>query len=121
MTCRISPPADLLKDEPLTLAVSNKRPVQAYSNRILRLFKIENATSVKLTALGGAIPTAHRIARFCVAQLEEKAGWRFSSEHVMSTISSTAATLEGDGFGEPPVSPDARRINCVVITITKLS
>jgi Alba len=124
MVTRISPPPSLIDGDPFTVVVSNNRPVQAYSSRVLRLFKRDNATTVKLTALGGAIPTAQRIARYCIKNLQDKAGWSLKSESVLSPYTKSSPNLEGDGFGQVAgdlQEPTYTLINAVVITITRTS
>ena len=123
MITRLAPPTSLIEKDPSTVIVSNKRPVQVYSNRVLRLITRDDLKTVKLTAVGGAIPTALRVARFCTRNLADSAGWVITTESVTTPFTSQAINLDGDGFGALPTTqaPTESVINSVLITLTRKS
>ena len=122
LSSRIPPPKALV-DDPNIIVVSNKRPIQVYSERVIKKFRLENATELRLVALGAAISTAQRVARFCVSKLKDETGWNISVETESDeyvVINEIPETEFGSGFGIEPAVPVERKINSVSIVLKKL-
>ena len=102
-------------NEPYTVVVSNKRPIQVYSNKVMELFRLEQASQVKIFALGAAIPRALKVARFCIYQLKENFNTITSKIIEQSKISITETKT---GFGQLPISNE-RFINKIVLHLVK--
>ena len=118
---RLPPPKSLTEDDN-TVIISNKRPINVYSNRVLRLFTIDNATSVRLVALGGAISTAQRVAKHCVKHLKDTAGWTVTVEAKTGTFTKSTPATTGDGFGDVATLDTIQTsVNSVEIVLYKSS
>ena len=83
------------------------------------MFKIENADFVKLAAIGGAVPTALRVADFCCKKMLNDFNINISAESEYSKITKTEPLLTGDGFGAQPSSEESRTLNSIMITLTR--
>ena len=117
---RIPPPRSLIQDPDLVV-VSNKRPLQSYSDRIIKMFRLQMKQEVKLTAMGAAIPTALRISRFCAKTVKDDTGWELSSE-VIDEGSITVQESEcKPSFGQPPPDCQSREIKTITICLKRLS
>ena len=114
--------ADILK-EPDVVIISNKRPIQVYSNKVLKMIRLQNFRSIKLVAAGGAVSTALRVARHVVATLAAESGQLAVSEIVeQSEIASL--TSEIPTFGSIPdvsATPVSRAITQIVVVVRVVS
>jgi hypothetical protein len=113
-------PDDSLISQPDVIIVSNKRPIQVYSNKVLKKFRLENFTTVRLVGAGGAVNTALRVARFVVEVLKAEVGWTAVSE----VVNEIPVVLEMPqiipAFGEIPdlnSGVETRSINQVTVQI----
>ena len=91
-----------------------------YSNRVLHLFKIDNADFVKLTAVGGAVPTALRIADFCAKKMLTDFNINLTIDSEYSKFTKSEPALAGDGFGAVPSPEGSRTLNAITITLTRI-
>ena len=96
-----APSCDLI-NQPDVVVVSNKRPIQVYSKKILKMVRLQNFRAVKIIGAGGAISTALRVARHCVAALKDDVGWTAVSEIIDESEISSIPVLQKIGFGEVP-------------------
>ncbi len=111
---------DLLTQKNLVV-VSNKRPIQIYSARVLKMFRLDDCPVVRIAGAGGAVPTALRVARHCVARLSEELGWKVKSE-IVDESEILVQDLTAVGFGE--IAADTgqaeRKVKQIIVELSRL-
>ena len=116
-------PPDALLEQQDIVVVSNKRPIQVYSNKVTRKFRLENFRSVRIVGAGGAVPTALRIARHVVEALEAETGWTAIST-ILDESEISVEKPRKIGFGQipdPSLPPDTRVIKQIVVEVKLVS
>ena len=119
---RIPPPADLVEDED-TIILSNKKPIQVYSERVLKKFMVDKKGTVRIAAIGAAITTAHRVAKFCKERLRTELNWGIETmveKEGTVVVEERAEGQLGSGFGvvQPPLIQ--RRVDSIVLALVRV-
>ena len=104
----------------MIVTVSNQRPIQVYSNKVTELFRLHNEQKVQIVAIGGAIPTALRVARFIVRQFKEDPGWKIVSD-IIEESKVEMIDREAPKPGQIPQGPKKRNVNRVVVELVRIS
>jgi hypothetical protein len=106
--------------------VSNKRSIQIYSDKVLNLFTEKGLPFVEIRALGAAIPTAIRIAQFCVDHLNRTTDFFVTCEietgtqtRMLARGAAKNSTIQGDGFGQLPLPGVPEIVQRVTIYLRK--
>jgi replicative superfamily II helicase len=102
--------------------VSNKRPIQVYSNRAIELFRLKEAEKIQISGLGAAIPTALRVARFVVRSLHKDPGWKWKIvSDVIEESKVTVIDKKKPEIGEIMTElPTGREVNRIVVELVRI-